>query len=130
VWGAEAAFELGDEAAAETAYAEAYTLGCEIGDPCWEALALRGLALVARRNRRADQAKDLLIEAVASCRRLSDVYKWAEALILTDLLELNPDDDAELARALTLATTGPMPDLFQRLQHRSALQTRIQTDDG
>jgi tetratricopeptide (TPR) repeat protein len=130
VWGAEAAFELGDEAAAETAYAEAYTLGCEIGDPCWEALALRGLALVARGNQRTDQAKDLLIEAVASCRRLSDVYKWAEALILTDLLELNPDDDAELARALTLATTGPMPDLFQRLQHRSALQTRIQTDDG
>jgi hypothetical protein len=34
VWAAEAALELGDEAAAETMYAEAYTLGCEIGDPC------------------------------------------------------------------------------------------------
>jgi tetratricopeptide (TPR) repeat protein len=130
VWGAEAALELGDEAAAETAYAEAYTLGCEISDPCWEALALRGLALVARRNQRTDQAKDLLAEAVTCCRRLSDVYKWAEALVLTDLLELDPDDDAELARALRLATTGPMPDLFQRLQHRSVLQTRVQTDDG
>jgi hypothetical protein len=69
VWAAEAALELADEAAAETTYAEAYTLGCEIGDPCWEALALRGLALMARRNQRTDQARDLLTEAVASCRR-------------------------------------------------------------
>jgi hypothetical protein len=131
VWAAEAALELGDEAAAETTYAEAYTLGCEIGDPCWEALALRGLALVARRNQRADQARDLLTEAVASCRRLADVYKWAEALVLTDLLELDPAaPDAELARALRLATTGPMPDLFDRLQNRSVLQTRTQTGDG
>jgi ATP/maltotriose-dependent transcriptional regulator MalT len=131
VWAAEAALELGDEAAAETTYAEAYTLGCEIGDPCWEALALRGLALVARRNQRTDQARDLLTEAVACCRRLADVYKWAEALVLTDLLELDPAaPDAELARALRLATMGPMPDMFERLQNRSVLQTRTQTGDG
>jgi hypothetical protein len=130
VWAAEAALERGDEAAAETTYAEAYTLGCEIGDPCWEALALRGLALVARSERRTDQARDLLTEAVASCRRLPDVYKWAEVVILTDLLELDPAaHDVELARALRLATTGPMPDLFERLQNRSRLQTRIQTGD-
>ena len=131
VWAAEAALELGDEAAAETAYAEAYTLGCEIGDPCWEALALRGLALVARRNQRTDQARDLLTEAVASCRRLSDVYKWAEVVALTELLELDPaTHHAERARALRLATTGPMPDLFERLRKQSRLQTRTQTGGG
>jgi hypothetical protein len=109
-------------------YAEAHTLGCEIGDPCWEALALRGLALVARRNQRTDQARDLLTEAVASCRRLADVYKWAEVVVLTELLELDPAArDVELARALGLA--GPMPDLFERLQNRSRLQTRTQTGD-
>jgi DNA-binding SARP family transcriptional activator len=130
VWAAEAELELGDEAGAETTYAEAYTLGCEIGDPCWEALALRGLALVARRSQRSDQARSLLTEAVASCRRLSDVYKWAEVLVVTELLELDPAaHDAERARALRLATTGPMPDLFDRLQNRSILQTRIQTGD-
>jgi hypothetical protein len=90
VWAAEAALALGDEAAAETMYAEAYTLGCEIGDPCWEALALRGLALIAQRERRAGQARNLLTEAVACCRRLSDVYRWAEVVVLTDLLELDP----------------------------------------
>jgi hypothetical protein len=57
VWAAEAALALGDEAAAETVYAEAYTLGGEIGDPCWEGLALRGLALIAQRERRAGQAR-------------------------------------------------------------------------
>lgn len=131
VWAAEAALELGDQAAAETTYAEAYTLGCEIGDPCWEALALRGLALVARRQHETDRARDLLTEALACCRRLPDVYKWAEALVLTELLELDPAaHDVELARALRLATTGPMPDLFERLQNRSRLQTRTQTVDG
>ena len=130
VWAGEAALELGQEAAAETTFAEAYTLGCEIGDPCWEALALRGLALVARHSRRTDQARDLLAEAVACCRRQSDVYKWAEALVLTDLLELDPPaHDVELARALQLATTGAMPDLVGRLQHRSRRQTRPQTGD-
>jgi hypothetical protein len=90
VWAGEAALELGQEAAAETTFAE----------------------------------------AVACCRRQSDVYKWAEALVLTDLLELDPSaHDVELARALQLATTGPMPDLFGRLQHRSRRQTRPQTGD-
>ena len=51
-------------------------------------------------------------------------------VVLTELLELDPvADDAELARALRLATTGPMPDLFDRLQNRSMLQTRSQTGD-
>jgi tetratricopeptide (TPR) repeat protein len=131
VWAAEAALELGDQAAAEVTYAEAYTLGCEIGDPCWEALALRGLSLVAHQNQRTDQAAELLTEAVACCRRQPDVYKWAEALLLTELLELDPAaHEAELARALRLATMGPMPDLFERLQNRSLLQTHIQTGDG
>jgi hypothetical protein len=100
------------------------TRGYEIGDPCWEALALRGLALIAQRDRRAGQARDLLTEAVACCRRLSDVYRRAEVVVLTDLLELDPaPDEAETARALRLATAGPMPDLFERLRNRSKLQT-------
>jgi hypothetical protein len=60
-----------------------------------------------------------------------DIYRWAGALVLTDLLELDPaGHDAELARALRLATTGPMPDLFERLRKRSMLQTPVQTGDG
>jgi hypothetical protein len=109
---------------------EAYTLGGEIGDPCWEALALRGLALIAQRERRAGQARNLLTEAVACCRRLFDVYRWAEVVVLTDLLELDPaPDEAETARALRLATAGPMPDLFE-LRNRSKLETPTQRAAG
>jgi hypothetical protein len=36
-------------------------------------------------------------------------------------------DEAETARALRLATAGPMPDLFERLRNRSRLQTPTQT---
>ena len=49
-------------------------------------------------------------------------------VVLTDLLELDPaPDEAETARALRLATSGPMPDLFERLRNRSKLQTPTQT---
>jgi hypothetical protein len=107
---------------------EAYTLGGEIGDPCWEALALRGLALIAQRERRAGQARNLLTEArrllPAPLRRLpvgrgGGPHRPAGAR--------SGPDEAETARALRLATAGPMPDLFERLRNRSRLQTPTQT---
>lgn len=127
-WSAEASFLLGDATTAEALYSEAFALGCEIGDPCWEVLALRGLALLAHDAGRIQQAKNLLADAIVRCRRLPDAYKWTEALVLTDLLEVDPAvRDVELAHALELTTAGPMPDLYARLQNLPRLQTRSQT---
>lgn len=127
-WSAEATLMLGDATAAEGLYSEAFALGCEIGDPCWEALALRGVALVARDTGRVEDAKTFLGDALVRCRRLTDAYKWTEALVLTDLVELDVAvRDVELPGALELATAGPMPDLYARLRDSHDLQTESQT---
>lgn len=33
--------------APENGFEHAYTLGCQVGDPCWESVALRGRGLLA-----------------------------------------------------------------------------------
>lgn len=105
---------IGEEAAAT--FGEAFTLAEDIGDPCWEAFAERGLALGHLDGGRADEGRRCLEDALGRCRRLSDTYKWAEAVILVDLIELDRGADPEhLAAALRLVQRGPMPDLAARL---------------
>lgn len=104
------------EAAAAT-YADGLALGEEIGDPCWEALSLRGFASLALREGRRDEAIALLRDAFERTHRYADVYKWAEAAIATDLVELEGGRDPELVRAATrLVLKGPMAPLAARLR--------------
>ncbi|MFW6034112.1 MAG: BTAD domain-containing putative transcriptional regulator [bacterium] len=63
-----------DEAA--EAFDNAYALGRQIGDPCWEALAERGAGLVAIRRGDTRRGLELLGEAPRACRRLPDTYLW------------------------------------------------------
>ncbi|MPZ91445.1 MAG: hypothetical protein GEU68_07435 [Actinobacteria bacterium] len=127
VWGAEADLKLGKSDEARTSYEEALALGVEIDDPCWEALALRGLALLDRQEGREDFAQKRLQDGVIRCRRLPDTYKWAEALLLTELAELGGADPEDVAAARAFAHQGPMPDLMSRLERKTASQTRSQT---
>jgi tetratricopeptide (TPR) repeat protein len=104
------------EAAAAT-YAEALALGEEIGDPCWEALSLRGFAYLALREGARDRAVGLLRDAFHRTHRYADVYKWAEAAIATDLVELEDGRDHDIVRAATqLVLKGPMALLAARLR--------------
>lgn len=127
VWGAEADLKLGKSDKARTSYEEAFALGDEIGDPCWEALAVRGLALLDRQEGRDDVAQERLRDGLIRCRRLPDTYKWAEALLLTELAELGGADLEDVAAARALAKQGPMPDLMSRLERKTTSQTRSQT---
>jgi DNA-binding SARP family transcriptional activator len=70
---------LGDLASAEARFEHAFALGCQVGDPCWESIALRGLGLVAARRGDVPRALELLIDAPRQCRRLPDTYRWIEA---------------------------------------------------
>ena len=106
---------MGDRGAATNRFAEALTFATEIGDPCYEALALRGLGLL-RAADDVDAAIHLLVEGAACCRRYRDVYPWARAVILTDLVELQRGGDERVVEeALKLAVHGPIPDLAERL---------------
>lgn len=124
---AEAELRSGDIAAARARFGEAFTLACDIADPCWEALACRGLALVSLAEGQAEVAREALEDALARARRLDDTYTWAEALILTDLVELESGaDGTHVTEAMLLVTRGSMRDLAARIQ-RSAGQTIRQT---
>jgi DNA-binding SARP family transcriptional activator len=126
------AFASGRRDEARDRFAEAFTIGAEIGEPCWESLGLRGLSSVKLADGDRDGAVEMLEDALSLCRRYPDIYAWARALILTDLVELERGRDARhLDEALGLAVAGPIPDLAERLAQWSrpdpSPQTHLQT---
>ncbi len=124
----EAELRLGNTARASEVFAEAFALGSEMGDPCWEGLSLRGLAHIEWRAGRHGKAREMLAEAHARCSRVPDTLWWADALILTDLVELEHGSDAgHVQQALEIAHRGPMPDVAERLRRYTPRQTRRQT---
>ncbi|HEX4743075.1 MAG TPA: hypothetical protein VFW12_00225 [Candidatus Limnocylindria bacterium] len=124
----EAELRLGDVARASELFEEAFALGSEMGDPCWEGLSLRGLAHIEWRAGRKGKAREMLADAHARCSRVPDTLWWADAVILTDLVELESGSDAgHLQAALGIARRGPMPDLAQRLRRYTPRQTPSQT---
>ena len=70
---------LGDVDSAEARFEHAFALGCQVGDPCWESIALRGLGRVAAVRGDTARALELLTDAPKLCRRLPDTYLWIEA---------------------------------------------------
>lgn len=117
VFEGEAALRQDDRALARDRFAEAYALGTEMGDPCWEGLSLRGLAALEAKDGHRERAVEMLSEAHTRCTRVNDTMRWAEALILTDLVELEQAAHPQrLAAAQRLTEQGPMPDLAERLR--------------
>ncbi len=124
----ESQFELGKVRAASTTFGEAYALAREIDDPCWLGISLRGMALVAHSDGDEPRAKSLLREGIRCLRGQPGAYAWAEAVLLTDLVDLEGGSDAgHLEEAERIVTRGPMPDLAARLATVVRPQTRGQT---
>jgi tetratricopeptide (TPR) repeat protein len=94
---AELDLALGDLDAAQARLEHAFALGCQVRDPCWESIALRGLGLVAAERGDAERALELLVEAPKLCRRLPDTYLWIEAYALDALCSVAVDAGAEAA---------------------------------
>jgi DNA-binding SARP family transcriptional activator len=88
---------LGDIAAAEARFEHAFALGCQVGDPCWESISLRGLGLVASARGDTSRALELLVDAPKLCRRLPDTYLWIEAYALDALCAVALEQRAEAA---------------------------------
>jgi DNA-binding SARP family transcriptional activator len=78
-WLAEVSLRRGRVAEADELLVSAHALALEVGDPCWESLAARGLGLVAAARGDDDAAARLLHDAPAACRRWTDAYLWVEA---------------------------------------------------
>ena len=82
---------LGDLSSAEAYFEHAFALGCQVGDPCWESIALRGLGRVASMRGDLSRALELLVDAPRLCRRLPDTYLWIEAYGLEALCAVAVD---------------------------------------
>jgi DNA-binding SARP family transcriptional activator len=115
---------------ASEAFEQAFALGCQIGDPCWEGLAGRGLARVAHRQGKHEQARELLLDALARTMRVPDSYLWGRVYTLDALCELEvarawPGARARVDEMLGLAQRSGMLELVVRAQlHSAALGER------
>src|SRR5215207_7285742 len=61
---------------------QAFARACQLGNPCWEGMAARGLALVAEARGDTARAFDILCDALSRSDRLADPYVWLGAYIL------------------------------------------------
>jgi DNA-binding SARP family transcriptional activator len=101
---AELDLHAGDLDGAADGFAHAWALACQIGDPCWEGVAARGLGLLhAGRGDRAG-ATGWLTEATARCVRVPDRYQWIHGHVL-DTAIATALDQGDLDRARPLVTT-------------------------
>jgi len=78
-WIAQIALLEGRVEEAAELFDHSHALAIEVGDPCWESLALRGLGLVAAERGDHAAAARLLHDSRTACRRINDSYVWLEA---------------------------------------------------
>lgn len=107
--------------------AQAFARACQLGDPCWEGMSARGLALLADQRGEPSRAFDMLADARRRCRRLADPYVWLDAYILDAQCELgrrhdHPDVTTWTDTLRELASRTGMKELTVRsLLHGAAL---------
>jgi tetratricopeptide (TPR) repeat protein len=117
----------GDVPAAAAVLEQSFARACQLGDPCWEGMAARGLALVAESAGDVEGAFDLLADARIRCNRLADPYVWLDAYILDALCEVgrrhgHPETLTWVATMRTLSSRTSMRELTVRsMLHGAAL---------
>jgi DNA-binding SARP family transcriptional activator len=117
----------GDPAGAADLLQQAFARACQLGDPCWEGISTRGLALVAEAAEDTGRAFALLSDARARANRLADPYLWLDGYILDAQCELgrrhhHPDTTAWVETMQNLASRSGMRELTLRsLLHGAAL---------
>ncbi len=86
---------------------QAWTLACQLGDPCWEAMTARMLGMVSARNGDRSRAATWLEEALRRCGSVTDQYQWVRAAVLDSMIHLASDigDHDRAAELLETFTT-------------------------
>lgn len=99
-------------------FEQAWTMGCQLGDPCWEGMAGRGLALVNAQQGDQPAAAQWLEVALTRASSQPDRYQWVHAHVL-DATITAAMDSSDHERALTLA--GNLSVLAARCELRELL---------
>ena len=96
--------EAGQQGQAIDDAEQAFALACQLGDPCWEGMTGRALALLAMHAGDPAAAQRWIIDARRRCDRVTDRYVWVSAFVGLAQLEIaarhEPDLVMPLARAL------------------------------
>jgi len=79
---------------------QSYALACQLGDPCWEGMAGRALALLALHEGDADAASEWIVDARRRCDRLPDRYVWVSGFVALAQLEIAARHQPELVLPL------------------------------
>jgi ATP/maltotriose-dependent transcriptional regulator MalT len=103
----------------------AYALGEQVGDPCWESLALRALGLLSVDTGDLDRGVAMLEQAPVQCWRLPDTYRWIEMWGYAALVEVGDRHNLGAAatwrtRLETEATAMGMRPLVERARATAA----------
>ncbi|MDT7575897.1 MAG: hypothetical protein QOH17_2230 [Pseudonocardiales bacterium] len=116
----------GNPAAATVLLEQAFARACQLGDPCWEGMAARGLALVAAAEGDTARAFRILADARLRTNRLADPYVWLDGYILDTQCALgrrhgHPDMQRWIHQLRRLASRTGMRELTVRsLLHGAA----------
>ncbi len=89
----------------------AYVLSEQVGDPCWEGLALRALGLLSIDSGDLAGGVATLEESPARCRQVPDTYRWVEMwgyAALVDVGQRHDLDSTDRWRELLRSQAGAM----------------------
>lgn len=117
----------GNVEAARDRFEHAFALGCQLGDPCWEGIAGRGLGCIALSLGDTTRAIKMLLDSMDRSTRLPDGYLWARAYALEALCSLAisehmPEAPIWVEELQTIAARSGMREFTVRaLLHKAAL---------
>jgi tetratricopeptide (TPR) repeat protein len=121
----------GEFDAATSGFEQAWVLGSQLDDPCWEGMAARGLGLLNACRGDHVAAAQWFNQAASRCSRVPDRYQWVHGYVLDATITAALDqDDHDRARPLvaslaSLAARCDLRELMVRAQlHRSRLGDR------
>jgi hypothetical protein len=77
-----------------------FALACQLGDPCWEGMAGRALALLALHADDPAEAAAWITEARRRCDRVPDRYVWVSGYVGLAQLEIAARQQADLVLPL------------------------------
>jgi DNA-binding SARP family transcriptional activator len=78
----------------------AFALACQLGDPCWEGMAGRALAILALHAGDRASAAEWITDARRRCDRVSDHYVWVSGFVGLAQLEIAARQQRDLLMPL------------------------------
>jgi DNA-binding SARP family transcriptional activator len=95
--------EAGQQDQASDEAEQAFALACQLGDPCWEGMTGRALALLALHTGDTAAAQRWIIDARRRCDRVTDRYVWVSGFVGLAQLEIAARQQPELVMPLARA---------------------------